>query len=337
MGKCSNCGKESGKYALCFSCNKLKEANEIIKCEKCGKYYDSTKKCDCEKATKGKTKTEKIEPIKEKTIPDKTETETKEVRGDGKCIVCEKDAPKGYLCLDCYRKKEETKKDLDYLTDLDETKDYFNNLKYNIFKLNRMDYAQNACIKLYAISELLERNFKLKGYIDRGASSIVDLLKKKKEYILGKKKDEPEDEQPEDSLEVREDLKALRDKDVKDYRKIYPMNLHCTDGHYVRSKAEREIDNYFYNNKIRHAYEPKYRAKDDKEYYPDFFLPDYEMYIEYFGKDDEEYLGKADKKIQLYSQDKEVAFEYLFPKDDNILEDRLEEILHKRKKQLGKN
>lgn len=32
-----------------------------------------------------------------------------------------------------------------------------------------------------------------------------------------------------------------------------------------------------------------------------------------------------------------VAFEYLFPKDDNILEDRLEEILHKRKKQLGKN
>lgn len=334
MSKCLNCGKESGKYTLCFACNKLKAEGKIAKCEKCGKYYDPSQKCECEQKEEKKAKKEETKKPLDKTI-EKPLSE-KEARGDGKCIVCGKDAPKGYLCYDCFKRKEEIKKDLDYLSEADETKDYYNNLKYSIYKIKRMDYAQNACIKLYAISEILERNFKYRGFIDKGAVAIVDLLTKKKEYLSGKSKEVPDEDVPEASLDVTEDLKALRDKDVKDYRKIYPMNLHCTDGHYVRSKAEREIDNYFYIKNIRHAYEPKYRAQDDKEYYPDFYLPDYLLYIEYFGKDDEEYLGKADKKIQIYAQDKEVAFEYLFPKDDNTLEDRLEEILHKRKKQLDK-
>ena len=34
---CNLCGGQSGKYYLCFNCNKLKEEGKIAKCDDCGK------------------------------------------------------------------------------------------------------------------------------------------------------------------------------------------------------------------------------------------------------------------------------------------------------------
>ena len=43
--KCKVCGAESGKYPLCFSCNKKRARGEIIKCPKCGQWHYSGAVC----------------------------------------------------------------------------------------------------------------------------------------------------------------------------------------------------------------------------------------------------------------------------------------------------
>lgn len=43
--KCKVCGAESGKYHLCWKCNKKKEAGEIIKCPRCQKWHYANMCC----------------------------------------------------------------------------------------------------------------------------------------------------------------------------------------------------------------------------------------------------------------------------------------------------
>lgn len=43
--KCKVCGAESGKYPLCFACNKKKETGEIIKCSRCGNWHYASMPC----------------------------------------------------------------------------------------------------------------------------------------------------------------------------------------------------------------------------------------------------------------------------------------------------
>ena len=77
----------------------------------------------------------------------------------------------------------------------------------------------------------------------------------------------------------------------------------CDDGHVVKSKAEREIDNYLYNRNIKHAYEPEEIIQGIKTH-PDFYLPDKNAYIEHWGYDDNniEYTKTKKQKLELYRQ-----------------------------------
>jgi hypothetical protein len=73
------------------------------------------------------------------------------------------------------------------------------------------------------------------------------------------------------------------------------------DGHWVRSKSEMLIDNWFYNNGIVHAYESRVPIPEEMEC--DFFVPSAEKYVEYWGLEDkEEYRKRMDKKRSLYSK-----------------------------------
>src|SRR6266403_1584238 len=49
------------------------------------------------------------------------------------------------------------------------------------------------------------------------------------------------------------------------------------------------IANFLYMNGVRYKYESPYKFqtadKDYKQYKPDFYLPDYDIYIEHFGID----------------------------------------------------
>ena len=44
--KCKVCGAESGKYPLCWDCNRKKETGEIIKCSNCGRWHYATSPCE---------------------------------------------------------------------------------------------------------------------------------------------------------------------------------------------------------------------------------------------------------------------------------------------------
>lgn len=77
----------------------------------------------------------------------------------------------------------------------------------------------------------------------------------------------------------------------------------CRDGHVVKSKSEREIDNYLFSNKIAHAYE-KALIIDGETFHPDFYLPELKVYIEHWGYDESnyEYTRRKDYKIKKYQQ-----------------------------------
>ena len=115
-----------------------------------------------------------------------------------------------------------------------------------------------------------------------------------------------------------------------DYRKTHPAEYRCMDGHYVRSKAEREIDNFFFYNDIKHIYEFEYHnSQRNKTYFTDFYLPKYNLYIEYFGRTNPEYLKKKSEKIAVYLSDISINFEYLDNNDDHNLEGKLNHICQK--------
>ncbi len=116
-------------------------------------------------------------------------------------------------------------------------------------------------------------------------------------------------------------------EETADYRKKYPAEKRCHDGHYVRSGNEALIDNKLYEQRIFHEYEKRYKAKDGKTYYPDFYLPDANLYIEYFGVNENE--SKNEKKKKVFLQDKTCNFEFITSNQHGILEEVIEDILEK--------
>lgn len=88
----------------------------------------------------------------------------------------------------------------------------------------------------------------------------------------------------------------------EDYRKKYPRKYRTQDGHYVRTKSEAIIDNWLYNHLIAHAYERKIPIPENV--YCDFYIPQGECYIEYWGMKEEEYLKRKRKKLDLYQKHK---------------------------------
>lgn len=91
---------------------------------------------------------------------------------------------------------------------------------------------------------------------------------------------------------------------------FYEGRYVCADGHIVKSKSEREIDNYLFNNDIKHAYEREIllEDRDGKEYPidPDFclYIDDEEVFLEHwsFDESNEEYTNRKNFKISLYKQ-----------------------------------
>lgn len=91
----------------------------------------------------------------------------------------------------------------------------------------------------------------------------------------------------------------------------YEGKLNCKDGHIVKSKSEREIDNYLFENGIPHAYEKKlpYGKTEKEVLHPDFFLKDYlgkgeHVYIEHWGYNDsnKDYTKTKKFKIDIYKK-----------------------------------
>jgi len=88
----------------------------------------------------------------------------------------------------------------------------------------------------------------------------------------------------------------------------YEGKYTCKDGHIVKSKSERDIDNYLFEHGISHAYERElpYGATDKEVLHPDFYLPNYlgekkHVYIEHWGNNIQ-YTKTKKFKMPIYKQ-----------------------------------
>lgn len=304
---CNVCGKPSGKYFLCKECNQKKEEGLIVK-------------------------NDKGEWILVETIDN-----------GKKCILCG-ESSKYDLCYSCYQEKNNIKQELEVsTTSLEDTKDYYNNLKYNIFKLKDLEYAITACTKLIALGEILEEKYGCKDYISKAKKEAVDLLEKKKAYLASLQKNNEVENNiiDEDGKENVVEDEIDSNIEWQDYRRVYPMNIRCKDGHYVRSKAEKMIDDYLFEKQIIHVYEQRVvNENNDETYYPDFYLPYIGrvtgecrgVYIEFFGlENNPKYLATEKKKINYY---KSKGFDVIEVRESNIncIEDFLDDQIRKIKK-----
>ena len=235
------------------------------------------------------------------------------------CIVCGKNSNGKPQCKDCWNISQEVSINLDYDYDID------------IFDIKEMKIAFNEKLKaIKKANTIKNRQLLYNELIGIGFAYPIDDSFQKKAY--------------KEITKLNNELPAIaesaNENTTNDYRKQNPANIYCQDGHYVRSKEERAIDDYLYKEaKLLHAYEPKFRLTQQEQsickkygqeyeyFYPDFYIPQYNLYIEFFGKNDEFYNKKMDLKIKIFSSRNDINFKYLTYNDSNILLEKLEDIL----------
>ena len=273
---CDVCNAPSGNYPICSKCNKLKNEGKIIKCEKCGKWHYADKPC-CNNGVANVSK-----PAAENKTPSNS---------SGNCMVCGKTSPNGSLCFNCYKKKELVKKEFEKERTKQQILDHYFAQKAMLYRIKNPNYIENGVLRLIAISEelfLLNSDNYLKDRIDNDVNVLIE----RKHAKVKKETEEPKSE------EVRKSF------DDEDYRKQWLAEHQCDDGHYVRSYSELLIDNWLYNNGYVHAYEKSVfmMTEPDAVVLSDFYLPDGDVYIEFWGlNDDQRYLARKEKKIKMYN------------------------------------
>lgn len=88
-----------------------------------------------------------------------------------------------------------------------------------------------------------------------------------------------------------------------DYRNKYPTKYLCRDGHKVRSRAEVIIDNWLDYNGVRHSYEKQVFSSSGKPIaLCDWYLPEGDVYLEFWGLNETKYLKRKQDKINAYER-----------------------------------
>ncbi len=78
--------------------------------------------------------------------------------------------------------------------------------------------------------------------------------------------------------------------------------IRSKDGTWVQSDGERRIAEILSAQNIRYRYDERFRILDGYAIRPDFYLPELDVYIEYWGMDTADYKIGMLKKQQLYQQ-----------------------------------
>ena len=146
----------------------------------------------------------------------------------------------------------------------------------------------------------------IKTWSDKKLRKRHSLLKKKqyKLYDLEKKIDRTLTnwwkEHPNIKKEYSERMKKYYAKNPALFEKFmsggrnFSKLLHRTKfGYKVRSKSEKKVADYLFDNKINALYESKVLRLDGWLCVPDFYIPSFKVYIEYYGG----YPGTYKKKV----------------------------------------
>jgi hypothetical protein len=108
-------------------------------------------------------------------------------------------------------------------------------------------------------------------------------------------------------------------------KKQYGVKAVTIRGETVKSIGEKRIADYFERNNIRYVYEKEARTKalifSQKISSPDFYLPDYDVYIEYWGlvnADDDwtrkNYVRNIKRKMAIYHKNN-IKFISIYPRN----------------------
>ncbi len=116
-------------------------------------------------------------------------------------------------------------------------------------------------------------------------------------------------------------IMAIPSESNQNHREKFETRLRTTDGHYVHSSEEMQIDNWLYLAEIVHACER--RLPIQEEVYCDFYLPAARVYIEFWRSDSSpEYQQQKTKKQRVYEQN---GFKLIELTEDDIR--NLDEVL----------
>ncbi|KIL38689.1 hypothetical protein SD70_24900 [Gordoniibacillus kamchatkensis] len=164
----------------------------------------------------------------------------------------------------------------------------------------------------------------------------------------------PKDLEQFDSLgEYHENQKSLDFETLKGKLQRVTKNLQSLKGETMKSLEETLIANFLFLNGIEYIYENDYEYPTASKYYrqykPDFYLPDYGIYIEHFGItedfrtpwlssiEEEKYLQGIRWKRALHKEKNTVLIEsYSYYNKNGVLFEKLEENLRKHGVQFKK-
>lgn len=352
---CKICGRPSGYYPLCKKCNQLKDNGKVEKCDMCGTWHKDKDPCKCTikdkdykndlcivcgvpssenllscnicgKASGYYTLCEECDQLKDNREVEKCDVcgtwhkendqckctiKVKDYKND-LCIVCGVPSSENLLCHNCCKEKEIIAKEFSHERSEFEIKKHYSNQKNVLYRSGHSEYSINGMLKLVAMAEELYavcNDDYLKQIVEEDLKTIVCCQS---------------DEKPHSK-------KQCNTFDDVDFRKQYLAEHQCDDGHYVRSYSEMLIDNWLYKNRIVHAYEKSVFMPSEPEFVvlSDFFIPDGEVYIEFWGlTGNEAYAARRKKKESLYLEN-EIPLISLEEKDIKRLNDVLPRKLNK--------
>lgn len=103
-------------------------------------------------------------------------------------------------------------------------------------------------------------------------------------------------------------------------------NIRAKDGSWVQSGGERLVCEALAAEGIGYRYDERFRILDGYAIRPDFYLPEFDVYIEYWGMDTADYKIGMLKKQQLYQQQGKKLIS-LYPADKPAMRARILEKL----------
>lgn len=285
--KCEKCGAPSGYYPLCRNCWE-KESSEVYYDELPTEGFDECIVCGtattgyafCRKCYKNYTEEEMLAILNRED----DDEESYEASGNTVCPICGNPSNGKPLCLECYHDVLDKQDEIDRNSKPYELREYYYNLKSNIYRMNNYGYIKGNCKKLIAIALVNKDSNRDESLSDRVIEDVIEILKKKK----------PNEKIPE-----------LQPENTRDSQKaaIYRTD----DGHVVKSNGEKEVDDILYHLGICHAYE---KIVDEipasqRTVKSDFYIPvTYTggIYIEYWGMDSDDYQDNKTEKKALYEK-----------------------------------
>ena len=318
MGKtCQICGRNSEFYPLCKEHLGMKAKGLVIKNEITGKWELKNNNRNNNYNSKQTNNLVDIEDSED-------DFEDDEYVNDSEiCYVCGEYAPNGKQCKNCYYET------LDYMDSMDknrkayEIRDYYYNLKQNIYRIKSIENKESNCNKLIALA-ILCRNI-------HGDDSLISRVYKDIKDIFSKVNKENNEEE------------IVKIKSYDDQKNETSGQVRCTDGHWVENDLERQIDDILYSLRLPHVYAKRVNQITERTVKCDWFIPVLSdtkgIYIELWGMDTQDYKQNKEEKIKLYEEE-ELPLIQIYKKDVlsdiSILKDNIESKINELEKQIKK-